>query len=66
MTLYHVSVKCLHCGQHTFIDEMDSGEFDRAQNLLKPFLHSFACGHCQNPFSSTGGLVRSPQKPGNA
>ena len=60
MTLYHMSVKCPHCDQLTFVEQVDTNAFHRAANLLKPVLHSFVCGHCQKSFGPRGELVRDP------
>ncbi len=60
MTLYHMSVKCPHCKKLTFLEQVDTGKFNRAENLLKPVLHSFICEHCQAPFGRAGELVRDP------
>ena len=63
MTLYHVSIKCSHCKQLTFIEEMDTGRFERTVTLLKPVLHSFVCRHCQKAFGTNGTLVREQAEP---
>jgi hypothetical protein len=60
VALYNVSVKCPHCGNTTFVDEMDTGKFRWAEGLLKPALHAMTCGHCTERFGSGGTLVRTP------
>ena len=60
MALYTVSVRCPHCGNSTFVDEMDTGKFRWAETLLKPALRGLTCGHCTERFGAGGALVRTP------
>ena len=58
MTLYSVTVKCSHCHEHTFIEEMDTNKFRWLEGLLTPVLHALVCEHCREQFGREGKLLR--------